>query len=216
MRFAARVLVASIFVIGCRGVVAAESGSTWWPFGGQANAAAAPTGAAIQNTLPPAASAFPQTNAATPDAGPVAHEVQMPTNADTGSNSHWMVNTPKKKISWPKLEWPKSLSSKAPAPKGETKNRWVEKAPAPKTSPMQSVKKGAHSVATTTKSAWNKTLAAVTPKSSVNKASVRPDPKLTARQTSPPFWKKMMGAKEPELQQPQTVPQWMAQKRIDP
>jgi hypothetical protein len=45
---------------------------------------------------------------------------------------------------------------------------------------------------------------------------VKPDPKLTARQTSPPFWKKMFGAKEPELQQPQTVPQWMAQKRLDP
>jgi hypothetical protein len=79
---------------------------------------------------------------------------------------------------------------------------------------MQSVKNGAHSVAATTKSAWNKTVAAVTPSSKTT--TVKPDPRLTARQTSPPFWKKMFGAREPELQQPQTVPQWMAQKRLDP
>jgi hypothetical protein len=78
---------------------------------------------------------------------------------------------------------------------------------------MQSVKNGAHSVAATTKSAWNKTVAAVTPGP---KTAVKPDPRLTARQTSPSFWKKIFGAKEPELQQPQTVPQWMAQKRLDP
>jgi hypothetical protein len=39
---------------------------------------------------------------------------------------------------------------------------------------------------------------------------------VASRETSPPFWKKMFGAKEPAMQQPQTVPQWMAQKRLDP
>ncbi len=41
-------------------------------------------------------------------------------------------------------------------------------------------------------------------------------PHVARREVSPPFWKKVFGAKEPELQQPQTVPQWMAQKRLDP
>ena len=216
MRFAARVLVVGIFMVGCRGVEAAESGSNWWPFGGHADAASAQAAAVTQNTLPPAASIAPRTTMPAPATGPVAHEVQMPTNADSGTDSHWMVNTPNKRVSWPKMAWPKSLSSKSSAPQGETKNRWVEKAPAPKTSPMQSMKNGAHSVATTTKSAWNKTVAAVTPSAGSKKTTVKPDPKLTARQTSPPFWKKMIGAKEPERQQPQTVPQWMAQKRLDP
>lgn len=214
MRFAARVLVVGIYMVGCRGAAAAESGSSWWPFGSHADSASAQAAAATQNTLPPAASTVP-TTAPAPVAGPVSHEVQMPTNADSGNESKWMLSTPKKKVGWPTIQWPKSLSSKSSAPKGETKNRWVEKAPAPKTSPMQSVKNGAHSVATTTKSAWNKTVAAVTPSSSSKKTTVKPDPKLTAR-TSPPFWKKMMGTKEPELQQPKTIPQWMAQKRLDP
>ena len=82
---------------------------------------------------------------------------------------------------------------------------------------MQSVKKGANSVAAGTKSAWHKTVAAVTPGSSCEKdGEADPSPQVASRETSPPFWKKMFGAKEPELQQPQTVPQWMAQKRLDP
>ena len=55
-----------------------------------------------------------------------------------------MLNTPKKKVSWPELHMPKALSSKsAAAAKPEApKNRWVEKAPVtPKASPMQSMKK---------------------------------------------------------------------------
>jgi hypothetical protein len=132
-----------------------------------------------------------------------------------------MLNTPKKKVSWPKLhmpEMPKSLSSKSAAKSEANKNRWVEKAPVtPKTSPMQSVKKGANSVAEGTKSAWHKTVAAVTPGPSAKKtAKPEPSPRVASRETSPPFWKKMFGAKEPAMQQPQTVPQWMAQKRLDP
>jgi hypothetical protein len=140
-----------------------------------------------------------------------------------------MVNTPKKKVSWPSLHMPSALSSKSTTPKTETpapksKNRWVDQQPvAPKASPMQSVKNGANSVAEGTKSAWHKTVAAVTPGST---STTKPTPKATAkpaaapqvatRETSPPFWKKMFGAKEPAMQQPQTVPQWMAQKRLDP
>jgi hypothetical protein len=82
---------------------------------------------------------------------------------------------------------------------------------------MQSVKKGANSVAASTKSAWHKTVAAVTPGTAAKKTVTSdPSPRVASRATSPPFWKKMFGAKEPELQHPQTVPQWMAQKRLDP
>jgi hypothetical protein len=132
-----------------------------------------------------------------------------------------MLNTPKKKVSWPSLHMPKALASKsAPATKAEAnKNKWAEKTPVvPKPSPMQSVKNGAHSVANSTKSAWHKTVAAVTPGDKSAEKSKKPAPgsQVARRDVSPPFWKKMLGAKEPEMQQPQTVPQWMAQKRLDP
>jgi hypothetical protein len=227
MRFAMRALVAGSLMVCCRGVVAAESGSSWWPFGHHAEAnAAQPPGAAPTTlpsstaTLPPATTTLPPAIAAA-GAGPIAHEAQMPTTAS--DDSHWMLNTPKKKVSWPKLhmpEIPKALSSKSgAASKTEaSKNRWVDKAPVtPKASPMQSVKKGANSVAAGTKSAWHKTVAAVTPGPSAKKtAKPDPSPRVASRETSPPFWKKMFGAKEPQLQHPQTVPQWMAQKRLDP
>ena len=224
MRFAARALVAGILMVCCRGAVAAESGSSWWPFGHHADATVAQPPSVGQTTLPSATTAPPSATTPPVGAGPVAHEVQLPaTPSDANSDSHWMLNTPKKKVSWPKLhmpEMPKALSSKpATAPKTEAnKNKWVDKAPVtPKTSPMQSVKKGANSVATGTESAWHKTVAAVTPgPAAKTTAKPAPAPQVASRETSPPFWKKMFGAKEPAMQQPQTVPQWMAQKRLDP
>jgi hypothetical protein len=231
MRFAARALVAGILVVCCRATVAADSGSSWWPFGHHADATAVQPQSAEQSTSAPASTALPPAttpsvttpSATTPPAssGPVAHEAQMPTTPS--DDSHWMLNTPKKKVSWPSLHMPsmpKALSSKSAAtPKPEaSKNRWVDKSTVtPKTSPMQSVKKGANSVAAGTKSAWHKTVAAVTPGSSAKKtAKPAPAPQVASREASPPFWKKMLGAKEPAMQQPQTVPQWMAQKRLDP
>jgi hypothetical protein len=218
MHFATRALVAGILMVCCHGAVAAEPGSSWWPFGQHADATAAPAQGAGHSTLPSAATALPQATTPAAGAGPVAHEAQMPTTPS--DDSHWMLNTPKKKVSWPKLhmpEMPKALSSK-PAPKEASKNKWVDKAPVtPKTSPMQSVKKGASSVAASTKSAWHKTVAAVTPGPATKKAAKpEPTPRVATRETSPPLWKKMFGAKEPAMQQPQTVPQWMAQKRLDP
>lgn len=216
MRFTVRALVAGILMVCCRGVVAAETGSSWWPFGRHADATVAQPHSVGQASLPSATTALPEATTPPAGAGPVAHEVQLPatpaTPSDANSDSHWMVNTPKKKISWPKLhmpEMPKSLSSKsAAAEKPEaSKNKWAEKTPTPpKTSPMESVK-----------SAWHKTVAAVTPAPSAKQTTKpAPPPQVASRATSPPFWKKMFGAKEPEMQQPQTVPQWMAQKRLDP
>jgi hypothetical protein len=220
MRFAARALVAGFLLVCCRGAVATETGSGWWPFGHHADAATSQPQTASQTQLPSATTTLPQTTM--PPAGPVAYEAQMPASAEANSDSHWMLSTPKKKVSWPTLhmpELPKSLSSKsasAAAPEA-TKNRWVEKEPVtPKTSPMQSVKNGAHSVAAGTKSAWHKTVAAVTPDTKTKKPETTIPPHVARRDVSPPFWKKMLGAKEPQMQQPQTVPQWMAQRRVDP
>ncbi len=150
MRFAARALVAGILMVCCRGAVAIESGSTWWPFGRQADATAAQPQSAGQTTLPSATTAVPQAVTPPDGARTIAHDVQMPTTPpDANSDSHWMLNTPKKKVSWPKLrmpEMPKALSSKSvAASKTEAnKNSWVDQSPVtPKSSPMQSVKKSA-------------------------------------------------------------------------
>src|SRR4051812_16182255 len=207
MRFATRALVAGSLMLCCRGVVAAEASSNWWPFGHHAEATAAQAPGAASTTLPSATATLP--SATTPAvAGPVAHEAQMPTTP--ADDSHWMLNTPKKKVSWPSLHMPSALSSKSatPAPKTEAnKNKWADKAAVtPKTSPMQSVKKGANSVADGTKSAWHKTVAAVTPGPAAKtapKAAAKPAPQVASRETSPPFWKKMFGAKEPAMGQPQ-------------
>jgi hypothetical protein len=77
------------------------------------------------------------------------------------------------------------------------------------------MKNGAHKVADGTKSAYHKTVAALTPASKSKPVAANP-PQVARRETQPSMWKRMFGAKQPELQQPQTVPQWMAQKRLDP
>lgn len=225
MRVAARVLVISVVFVCSREAAATEAGSSWWPFGQHAAAATAPSTSASHASEATAAAVAPSTNA-TAGTGAIQHEVQMPTTPSANDDSHGTANSSKKKFAWPSLHMP-ALSSKPAAatttsPKAEAnKNKWVDKpAVTPKTSPMDPVKKGAHSVAEGTKSAWHKTVAAVTPgstpKKPAAKPAAKPAPRIASRETSPPFWKKMFGAKEPEMQQPQTVPQWMAQKRLDP
>ncbi len=214
MRFAMRAIVVGVFLAAGQGVVAAEKGSSWWPFGRQDDAATAQPQAAPQASLPPITPVTPSA-AVPPATGPIAHETQLP-GADS-NDGHWMFSTKKTKVSWPKFQMPElpKPKSAATATKTEKKNTWVDKAPEPpKPSPFDSVKKGANSVAASTKSAWNKTVDAVTPGDKAKKAP--PSPRLAQRETSPPFWKKMFGAKEPEMQQPQTVPQWMAQRGVGP
>src|SRR4051794_33479989 len=128
MRFAARALVAGIFVVCCRGAVAAETGSSWWPFGHHADATTAQTPSAVQTNLPPATTELPPATTPPAIAGPVAHEAQMPTTSS--DDNHWMLNTPKKKVSWPSLHMPKALSSKSAAAKPDSsKNKWAAQPP---------------------------------------------------------------------------------------
>ena len=79
---------------------------------------------------------------------------------------------------------------------------------------MKPVTDGANKFSTSTKSAWQKTKDALTPgdEKPQPKAS---SPRIAKRDVEPSFWKRMFGAKS-ELQQPQTVPEWMAQQRLDP
>src|SRR5262245_24086560 len=95
MRFAGRVLVAGILMVCCRGAIAAESSTSWWPFGHHADAGIAQPPVAGQPALPSATNAAPSATMPPTGVGPVAYEAQMPT---TSSNDHWMVNTPKKKV----------------------------------------------------------------------------------------------------------------------
>src|SRR5262249_32836892 len=152
----------------------------------------------------------PATQLLTP--GPVTHEVQMPqtppANSTAAKSSWWPLHMPK--VSKPHLPGTASAEKKKATPKA---NSWAQSAPAaPKSGPLQSMKNGAHNAAPGTKNAYHKTVAALPPGSKAAKPTPSPGPRVAERQTSPPFWKKMFGAKEPEMQQPQTVPQWMAQK----
>jgi hypothetical protein len=136
-----------------------------------------------------------------------------------------MVNSDKGKVSWPKLTMPHlpstttSADEKKKAAEAAKKNSWVEKTPTPpKPSPLKPVTDGANKVAKSTKDAWHKTVNAITPGSSTTPArsnSGSGSNQVAKKEMDAPWYKRMFGVK-PEIQQPQTVPQWMAQQRLDP
>jgi hypothetical protein len=186
---------------------------------------AATAGSIAHNTVPQAAVT---PNTAAPGAAdattPIPHEASLPTTAETEKKESWMLSSKKGKVSWPHLN--KDLSKGGPLFKSDkkeqeadpTRNSWAEKTPAPpKPSPMKPVTDGAHKFSAGTKSVWNKTVNALTPGDEKDKAKGKAPtaPRIAKREVQPPLWKRMFGAKS-ELQQPQTVPEWMAQQRLDP
>jgi hypothetical protein len=173
---------------------------------------------------PPPAGVITQHGAAlaTPTAsGPVAHESQLPasTTAEEDSKERWMFKSQKHKISWPHLNKEPSKGGPLFGSKEKTeaaRNTWVEKKPLPKKPATTSFTDGAHKLSSSTKNAWHKTVDALTPGDSSSKAQAkRTSPRIAKRDTEPSFWSKMFGSKQ-ELQQPKTVPEWMAQQRLDP
>ena len=81
---------------------------------------------------------------------------------------------------------------------------------------MKAVTDEAHKMSKATKDTWHKTVNAITPSSSTpSKSNTDNSPRVAKKEMDPPWYKRMFGAKT-ELQQPQTVPQWMAQQRLDP
>jgi hypothetical protein len=244
MRHFARVLIVIALTACCshRAVAAdssSSSGSSWWPWSSSTEKKAEPSALGAGGSTP---LGTPQTGGAVsrplagPAQSPLGGSVQSPLGGPLQSplgdsapkkkdesKDHWMLSSPSGKVSWPKLSMPKlpsTSTSTADTKKAEPKhNSWVEKTPAPpKPSPMKPVTDEAHKISKATKDAWHKTVNAVTPSSSTpakTNSGVDNSPRVAKKEMDPPWYKRMFGAKT-EIQQPQTVPQWMAQQRLDP
>ena len=220
MRHTTRALVVGMVIVACSSLegVAAETSSRWWPFGKKddANLADPPPAAAL-STSPPLMTS-PNMAAARPSVTATAPLAQGTTAADPAAEpaakEHWMLSSPKGKVSWPKLNKPKTgFFAEKPAPE-PSRNSWVDQPITPKPSPFKPLTDGAQKVSKSTKSAWHKTVDALTP-GEAESARSNTSSRVAKREIEPPLWKRMFGAKS-ELQGPQTVPEWMAQQRLDP
>jgi hypothetical protein len=229
MRHIARVLSGIALAACCsQTAIAADStstGSSWWPWGQQETKK---SDTSTLGTGPSTQLGKPQTSGSVsrPSMGgaqsPLGDSASKDQKEKKDKDDHWMLSSPSGKVSWPHLTMPKmpslsGSSSDTKKPADTKHNSWVEKTPTPtKPSPMKSVTDEAHKVSKATKNAWHKTVNAVTPGSSTPaKSNTDNSPRIAKKEMDPPWYKKMFGAKT-ELEQPQTVPQWMAQKRLDP
>ena len=220
MRHIARALGSVVLVIGCtRNLAAADStGSKWWPFGRHDGAVEAKV------AQPPSLGTAGSTPLATPrtsgvPSAPLAKQTQLPNApADAAPKERWMFKSRTGKVSWPHLTKPQAPSTGLFAEKKPTadaaRNSWAEQTPAPpKPSPLKPITDGARKVSTSTKNAWHKTIDALTPGDPT--PAPRNGSRIAKRDVEPSFWKRMFGA-QPEPQGSQTVPEFMAQRRLDP
>jgi hypothetical protein len=151
---------------------------------------------------------------ASPEQAPATQFPQTTSDADRPP----IVESPFSKIKWPTVKMPEwrlssSRNSRLEASQAQTepppRNAWVEKPPEPpKPSPLQSVKNGAHRVADSTRSAWRKTVDAITP----GEADHHTGSRIASRDIKPPFWQRMMGAEEPQRDE-QTISGFVGQPR---
>ena len=218
MRLTVRALIGVLLILSCcSDIWAAEAGSRWWPFQKKAEAAAPQQPSAATSTS--TGSPYPATPAPQSPAsalGTTAPATQPAPGATAESTDpHWMLQSPQTKISWPTFHAPKFRNpfSADKTAADANRNSWVEKPPEPpKKTPLQAMNDGAKRVGTSTKNAWHKTVDALTPGESSSGSSRS---KLAQRDTKPSLWQRMTG-QDQELQGPQTVPEWMAQQRLDP
>lgn len=221
MRHTLCALVGVVLVASCsQSFAAEESGSKWWPFGrrDEAKVAQPPTVAAPSTTplvKPQSSSIAAPLAAATP--APATPKYEQPSaTAETSPKENWMFSTPKGKVGWPQLnkpQLPSAMAAKKP-PTDATRNSWVDQEPiTPKQSPFKPITDGAHKVGKSTKAAWHKTVDALTPGESTPRHS--PGARVAKRDTEPPFYRKWFAPKE-ESRGSQTVPEFMAQQRLDP
>ena len=129
-----------------------------------------------------------------------------------------MFSSPNGKVGWPHLTKP-HLPTTGPfaqkTPADATRNSWVEKTPTPtKPSPLKPITDGAHKVAKSTRNAWHKTVAALTPGNPAPVPRSSSSSRIAKHDVQPPFWKRMF-ADEPESRGSQTVPGFIAQQRVD-
>lgn len=225
MRHTARALVGIVLVASCsQNLAAAEATWRWWPFGHREEAKVAqPPSVAAPSTTPPVRPQVNSTAGATAPSGlqsapPVAPPAQLPsTSADVATDDHWMLKSPTGKVSWPHLTKPKlpqtGIWSQKPAADA-TRNSWADKTPVtPKPSPLKPITDGAQKVSKSTKAAWHKTVDALTPGEATPSRSS--GDRIAKREVKPSLYQRMFGP-EPESKGSQTVPEFMAQQRLDP
>ncbi len=133
----------------------------------------------------------------------------------------WMMESPWAKVSWPSFHLPR-FSSPEPDATGHVppareaskpRNTWVEPTPeSVEPSPLEAMKDSARRVRNSTKNAWDRTVDVLTPGSSSPSTSARSS--IAQRQVRPPFWKRMLA--DEQQKEPETVPEWMAQERLNP
>jgi hypothetical protein len=208
MRIAMRVSVCILVGVCCCPARAdAETGSHWWSLPWSKSSEPTQSGGSIASAQPPR---FRQHAPATAVPG-IASGGKIPESAAVPPSTSLTGSS-----TWPSLHMPKvalpnpHLGTKDPV--ASARNSWVEAPRQPvRRTPLQAMNDGAHKVGNSTKSAWHKTVDALTP------GSKEARPAQTARrEVQPPFWKRMLGDDGSKLQGPQTVPQWMAQQRLDP
>jgi hypothetical protein len=116
------------------------------------------------------------------------------------------VSLPKPRLPRPQL-WPRKSEVDS------ARNAWAENSTDPmRPSPLQAAKDGVRRVGDSTRTAWRKTVDALTPGNAAADQSSR----IAGRDSRPPLWKRMFAADQPQPQGPRTVTEWMAQDRLDP
>ncbi|MCC7474438.1 MAG: hypothetical protein IT425_03515 [Pirellulales bacterium] len=219
-----------VISIGCVSVseAAESSGSRWWPFGNKAEKAASPVLGAEPVIQQSEARGMPVTTPGAQLPGgamqavpPIAAEgYHAAAPVEPAPKDRWMINSPKGKVGWPKLTRPKlptpGFLASPSKPAADARNSWVQPTPKPaKPSPFKPVADGARKVANGTKKAWRKTVDALTPgEKSPGPTANENNARIASRDTKPPIWKRMFGS-EPEPQNQQTIPGFIAQERVD-
>jgi hypothetical protein len=193
----------------------------FWPFGGDRAQDAELTG----NSLSP--------NARVTGA-PKSAANALPSQSTTGSvprdtlpEQRWMFNSPMSRVSWPSINLPGFSTRRPNLPRPnlptpqlfsrestdyDTRNAWMPKSPDQASpTPLRGMQQGAQRFGQRTRTAWRKTVDALTP----GGAPTASDPRVAARDEKPPFWKRLGGTKQPQKQGSQTVTEMLSQERID-
>lgn len=173
-------------------VMAAETQSWWWPFGGDQPAAV------------PSASATSEVSATAP-----ADDADLSPSADT-SWFNWLKNPLVQRPQGSTTTERASLPRRGPTARQRPKNAWAKSdaEPAEQSPPLpgwQSVTRGARRLGQATRSAWGKTVHALSP----GETAARREPRVS-------WWDRMWGEEEEAESGPRTVTEWMAQERLGP
>lgn len=218
MRSIACALGGIVLLTCCSSYIRAEesNSSRWWPFGPKKEVVTPPRSA---EPLPSTTPALPPRGPLTTPLPPTPRTPVPPTAPPAPNDEKWMLKTSKGKVGWPHLtkpHLPNNPFAKQEVASEPPRNTWVEPTPEPpKPSLFKPITAGAHKVAQGTKKAWHKTIDVLTPGEPEPPAGRGVSSRIAQRDAEPSFWQKMFGGKE-EVQQPETVPQWMAQKRLEP